>query len=95
MDPQQVSQLVEEEKEDVENALRINPPELVNQSPERYPLKKRLQALRLSPENIALLEQVIYHRLFVTEKTCQAKKLLETMSKHQVKTWRRKDPKRS
>ncbi|XP_045475638.1 MAGE-like protein 2 isoform X2 [Harmonia axyridis] len=59
MDPLQVSQLVEEEKEDVENALRINPPELVNQSPERFPLKKRLQALRLSPENIALLEQSV------------------------------------
>ncbi|KAL3268829.1 hypothetical protein HHI36_007922 [Cryptolaemus montrouzieri] len=59
MDPQQVSKLVDEENEDVQNALKINPPELVNQSPERYPLKKRLQALRLSPENIALLEQSV------------------------------------
>ncbi|KAK9889540.1 hypothetical protein WA026_006895 [Henosepilachna vigintioctopunctata] len=59
MDLQQVSQLVEEEKEDVENALRINPPELVTQAPDKFPLRKKLQTLKLSPENIVLLEEAV------------------------------------
>ncbi|KAL3268826.1 hypothetical protein HHI36_007920 [Cryptolaemus montrouzieri] len=59
MDLRQVSQLVDEEKEDVHNILQYLPPDLDNQSPEMYPLKKRLQALRLTSENISSLEKSV------------------------------------
>lgn len=79
IDPIQVSQLVEEEKEDVQNTLRISPPDLIHSSPEKYSLKKRLQALRLNSENMAFLEQsVIYPP--VTGDEAQAETTPEVMA---------------
>ncbi|KAK9889539.1 hypothetical protein WA026_006894 [Henosepilachna vigintioctopunctata] len=54
-----VKQLVEEEKEDVENILFCKPPELINQLPALYPLHKRLNTLKLSPENILMIERSV------------------------------------
>ncbi|RZC34903.1 uncharacterized protein BDFB_005477 [Asbolus verrucosus] len=61
INPAHVNRLVKEEAEDVENTLRMVPPDLVSTSVDKYPLKKKLQNLRLNSESIALLEQsVIY-----------------------------------
>ncbi|XP_072384006.1 uncharacterized protein [Diabrotica undecimpunctata] len=56
--PEEVSRLVEEETEDVENTLKMIPPDLVL-SPGRYEIKQRLQQLRINSESVALLEQSI------------------------------------
>ncbi|KAJ8920123.1 hypothetical protein NQ315_011780 [Exocentrus adspersus] len=58
--PQEVAKLVEEENEDVENTLKMLPPDLAL-SPGRYEMKKRLQHLQLNSESVALLEQSIIH----------------------------------
>lgn len=57
MSPAEVAQLVEEEKEDVENTLKMVPADL-NLEPGRYEIKQRLHKLRLNSESMALLEQV-------------------------------------
>lgn len=59
MSPEEVAQLVEEEKEDVENTLKMVPPEL-ELEPGKYEMKRRQQRLRLHSESMALLEQVTY-----------------------------------
>lgn len=70
MSPAEVAQLVEEEKEDVENTLKMVPVDLVLE-PGKYEIKQRLQKLRLNSESMALLEQVrlliilIYVFLFI------------------------------
>ncbi|XP_044755855.1 uncharacterized protein LOC123314570 [Coccinella septempunctata] len=59
MDKAKVELLVEEETQDVTNILKNSPPELVNQSSELFPLRKRIQKLKLSPENAGMLEECI------------------------------------
>lgn len=49
--------LVEEEKEDVENTLKMVPADIILE-PGKYEMKKRQQRLRLHSESMALLEQV-------------------------------------
>lgn len=58
MNKDKVEHLVDEETEDVSNILKHIAPKLVNQASELFPLRKRLQRLRLSPENVAILEKV-------------------------------------
>ncbi|CAG9772247.1 unnamed protein product [Ceutorhynchus assimilis] len=58
MDPAELSQLVEEEILDIENTLKIVPPDLVLQE-DRYAVKRRLQKLRLNAESIMLLEESV------------------------------------
>ncbi|KAG5890568.1 hypothetical protein JTB14_012696 [Gonioctena quinquepunctata] len=58
IDPVHISQLVEDEKEDVESTLRMIQPDMVL-SPGNYMTKQRLQQLRINSESIALLEQSI------------------------------------
>ncbi|CAH1117416.1 unnamed protein product [Phaedon cochleariae] len=58
LDPAMVAQLVEQEKEDVENTLKMIPPDL-DLTPGRHELKSRLQQMRLNSESMALLEQSI------------------------------------
>ncbi|VEN58704.1 unnamed protein product [Callosobruchus maculatus] len=58
MSPEEVAQMVAEEKEDVENTLKMVPPELVL-IPGKYEMKRRLHNLRLHSESMALLEQSI------------------------------------
>nr|CAH7725451.1 unnamed protein product [Callosobruchus chinensis] len=58
MTPEEVAQMVAEEKEDVENTLKMVPPELVL-IPGKYEMKRRLHNLRLHSESMALLEQSI------------------------------------
>ncbi|XP_057671726.1 uncharacterized protein LOC130903561 [Diorhabda carinulata] len=58
MSPEEVAKLVEEEKEDVDNTLKMIPPDLML-SPGKYEMKQRLQQLRLNSESVALLEQSI------------------------------------
>lgn len=48
---------MEEENEDVNNTLKMLPPDLPL-SPGKYEVKKRLQHLQLNSESVALLEQV-------------------------------------
>lgn len=57
MPPDEIAKLVEEENEDVDNTLKMLPPDLVL-SPGKYEIKKRLQHLQLNSESVALLEQV-------------------------------------
>lgn len=57
MDKNRVELLVREETEDVSNILKNVAPELVNQDPRLFSLKKRHQQLSLSPENAGLLEK--------------------------------------
>lgn len=52
-----MAQLVAEEKEDVENTLKMVPPDLLLE-PGKYEMKQRQQKLRLQSESMALLEQV-------------------------------------
>jgi hypothetical protein len=56
-----VNRLVREETEDVENTLKMVPPDLVSPSVERYPVKKKLQSLRLNAEPMSLLAQSVIH----------------------------------
>ncbi|KAG5890566.1 hypothetical protein JTB14_012694 [Gonioctena quinquepunctata] len=58
MEPAALAKLVEEEKEDVENTLKMIPPDL-NLGAGKYETKKRLQKLRLHSESMALLEASI------------------------------------
>ncbi|CAH2008339.1 unnamed protein product [Acanthoscelides obtectus] len=58
MSLEEVAQMVAEEKEDVENTLKMVPPELVL-IPGRYEMKRRLHSLRIHSESMALLEQSI------------------------------------
>lgn len=51
--------MVEEETQDVENTLRMVPPDLPLHE-DRYAVKKRLQKLRLNTESMILLEEVGY-----------------------------------
>lgn len=57
MSPAQIAQLVEEEKEDVDNTLKMVPPDLTT-GPGKFGFKQRLRRLRLNSESMALLEQV-------------------------------------
>nr|CAH7720795.1 unnamed protein product [Callosobruchus chinensis] len=59
MTPEEVAQMVAEEKEDVENTLKMVPPELVL-IPGKYEMKRRLHNLRLHSESMALLEQFCF-----------------------------------
>ncbi|CAH1112264.1 unnamed protein product [Psylliodes chrysocephalus] len=56
--PHELSRLVEEEKEDVNNTLSMMPPDLLLE-PGKYEIKHRLQQMRLNAESVALLEQSI------------------------------------
>ncbi|KAJ8964862.1 hypothetical protein NQ314_004581 [Rhamnusium bicolor] len=56
----EIAKLVDEEKEDVENTLKMLPPDL-ELSTGKIEMKKRLQNLRLNSESMALLEQSIIH----------------------------------
>ncbi|XP_060527603.1 uncharacterized protein LOC132702821 isoform X2 [Cylas formicarius] len=58
LDPVELERLVEEETEDVDNTLKMAPPELPL-SPEKYGIKKRLRKLRMNSESMALLEQSV------------------------------------
>ncbi|KAF7264125.1 hypothetical protein GWI33_000606 [Rhynchophorus ferrugineus] len=58
IDPAEVARLVQEENEDVENTLKIAPPDLVL-TEEKYGIKKRLQQLRLNSESMALIEEAV------------------------------------
>ncbi|XP_030749857.1 uncharacterized protein LOC115877717 [Sitophilus oryzae] len=58
VDPYEVARLVEEESEDVENTLKIAPPDLML-TEEKYAMKKRLQQLRLNSETMALIEESV------------------------------------
>lgn len=55
--PREVAELVQEEKEDVENTLKMVPPDLILE-PGKYEMKQRQQRLRLHSESMALLERV-------------------------------------
>ncbi|XP_018579108.1 proteoglycan 4-like isoform X2 [Anoplophora glabripennis] len=60
MPTEEIAKLVEEENEDVDNTLKMLPPDLAL-SPGRYEMKRRLQHLQLNSESVALLEQSIIH----------------------------------
>ncbi|XP_074039681.1 uncharacterized protein [Leptinotarsa decemlineata] len=60
MNPALVAQLIEEEKEDVDNTLKMIQPDMVL-SPGNYEKKQKLQQLRINPESIALLEESIVY----------------------------------
>lgn len=52
MDPNYVSQLVQEECDDVDQTLKLAAPKLQAPSPGNYALQKKLQNIRLTSENI-------------------------------------------
>ncbi|KAH1005463.1 hypothetical protein HUJ04_006444, partial [Dendroctonus ponderosae] len=56
--PSELANMVEEETQDVENTLKMVPPDLTFQE-DRYASKKRLQKLRLTTESILLLEESV------------------------------------
>lgn len=56
----ELAKMVEEETQDVENTLKMVPPDLTFQE-DRYASKKRLQRLRLTTDSIILLEEVSFH----------------------------------
>ncbi|XP_074039680.1 uncharacterized protein [Leptinotarsa decemlineata] len=78
MKPADVAQLVREEKEDVENTLKMIPPDL-NLSPGKFEVKQRLQQLRLNSESMALLEESIMQPE-VTADEAQSEPTPETMA---------------
>lgn len=57
--PYNIKRLVTEESKDVENILNMLPPELVSSSVEKYPIKKKLQELRLSPKPMNILARSV------------------------------------
>ncbi|XP_044272013.1 uncharacterized protein LOC123015959 [Tribolium madens] len=61
LNPHHVNRLVKEETEDVENTLKMVPPNLVSSSVDKFPLKKKLQRLRLNAEPMSLLTQSVIH----------------------------------
>lgn len=61
LNPHHVTRLVKEETEDVENTLKMVPPNLVSKSIDKFPLKKKLQRLRLNAEPVSLLTQSVIH----------------------------------
>ncbi|XP_050300647.1 uncharacterized protein LOC126739149 [Anthonomus grandis grandis] len=58
IDPNELARLVEEEIEDVENTLKMVPPDLSLQE-DRVSVKKRLQKLRLNTESMILIEESV------------------------------------
>lgn len=58
MNPQEVAKMIEEENKDLEEVLRILPPEL-EPEPEVYPLRKNIQKLQLSSVPVEMLEKVL------------------------------------
>ncbi|EFA10360.1 uncharacterized protein LOC662593 [Tribolium castaneum] len=61
LNPHHINRLVKEETEDVENTLKMVPPSLVSSSIDKFPLKKKLQKLRLNAEPVSLLTQSVIH----------------------------------
>lgn len=58
MNPDHINRLIIEEIEDVDNTLKMVPPDIVSTSVQRMPLQKKLHSLRLNSESLGLLQQV-------------------------------------
>ncbi|KAK5644492.1 hypothetical protein RI129_005792 [Pyrocoelia pectoralis] len=58
-DPEQISQMIDEEARDVEKVRHVRPPDLKGSVSNVYGLKKRLQKMQLEPENVRQLETTI------------------------------------
>ncbi|KAL1514309.1 hypothetical protein ABEB36_003586 [Hypothenemus hampei] len=58
INPMELAKMVEDETQDVENTLKMVPPDLTLQE-DRYASKKRLQKLRLNTDSMKLLEESV------------------------------------
>lgn len=61
MNPHHINRLIKEETEDVETTLKMVPPDLATTSLEKFPLKKKLQNLRLNAEPVSILTESVIH----------------------------------